>query len=272
VSQLRHARSYLFVPGDDERKLERAPLSGADAVIVDLEDAVVPARKEHARGLLERSTAWQRPPLRLVRVNAGDVGDLDATAGLDLDAIVVPKSTAASVGSMPRTGHPVVALVETAEGVLDAYAIAENPRVEALMLGALDLGAELGLRSREDGHELLHARSTFVLASAAAGICSPIDSVHPSLDDDAALLGEAGTARDLGFGAKACVHPRQLAPIHEAFAPTAAELEWARTVVSAFENAAAAGQGAIAVGRELVDRPVYLRAQQLLEAATRRTT
>jgi citrate lyase beta subunit len=156
-------------------------------------------------------------------------------------------------------------------GFRDAYAIAEHPRVEGLMLGALDLSTELRLRRRDDGDELLYARSLLAFASAAAGIRAPIDGVPASLADTASQRCQASKARDLGFGGIACVHPQQIAAINEAFAPTPDELTWATRVVAAFESATAAGRGAVAVDDELVDRPVFLRAKTLLEIASKET-
>src|SRR2546421_6390546 len=207
TGDLAHLRSLLFAPGSDERKLRSALTSGADAVVADLEDAVVPARKDAARELVARV----RPPL--VRVNGADTswfaGDLALVRSLELDAIVLPKATPEAVAALGSSGPPVVAIVETAAGVRTTYEIASAPRVAALILGAVDLGAEVGLEPRRDGLELLYARSKIVFDSVAAGIRAPFDVVHLDVRDDDGLEAEGRLARSLGFGGKVCIHPAQ---------------------------------------------------------------
>ena len=239
-------RSLLFVPGDDERKLAKAFSSCADAVIADLEDGVAGGRKDAARTTVARIlAASEKSCACMVRVNAGELRDIEALAGLDLDAVVVPKATLQSVVSLGTGGPPLVALVESAAGVRDAFEIAASSRVAALMLGTLDLAAEQRLRRRADGLELLLARSTIVLASAAAGLRAPFDGVYPSMADEAGLEAEIELARDLGFAGKACIHLAQVAAVRRGFRASEAELKWARSVVTAYEKAEAEGRGAV---------------------------
>ena len=137
---------------------------------------------------------------------------------------------------------PIIAIVETAAGLQESAEIATAPGVWALLLGAVDLGVQLRLTPRADGLELLFARSKLVVDSAAAQIAPPIDVVHVDIADDDALRAESELARSLGFGGKACIHPRQVPIVERAFAPTAAELERARRVVSAYEDARSTGR------------------------------
>jgi citrate lyase beta subunit len=267
--RLTRARSLLFAPASDGRKLAKALASEADAVVADLEDAVLPAEKAAARDTLARIYAGtDGAPLRLVRVNGAETAffpdDLALVRSLQLDAIVLPKASPSAVEEASRAGHPVLALVETATGVLRAEEIASAPDVVALLLGGVDLSLQLGLEQRPDGLELLHARSSVVVASAAAGIRPPFDVVHMSVGDDEGLEQEALLARSLGFGGKACIHPRQLPAVHRVFSRSADSVAWARRVVETAEQAAAEGRGAALLDGSLVDAPVVERARRIL--------
>jgi citrate lyase subunit beta/citryl-CoA lyase len=143
------------------------------------------------------------------------------------------------------------------------------PRVAALLLGAVDLGAELGLQPRPDGLEILYARSKVVVDSAAAGIRPPFDIVHLEVTDTEGLEEECRLARSLGFRGKACIHPRQLETVSRVFAPTDAELEWAQRVVDAYERESGEGRGVFALNGTMVDLPVVERARRILAEAER---
>jgi citrate lyase beta subunit len=264
VSALSVARSLLFAPADDDRKLASAFRSKADAVIADLEDGVAPARKDAARSSLAALPDVARP-LRLARIAPNEPRDLEAIAGVELDAVVVAKTTMEALDGLAPVRPPLVALIENARGLHEAFEIAAHPQVAALMLGSLDLAIDLRLRRRPDGQELLFARSTLVLASAAASIRPPFDGVHPATAESPEFRAEVELARNLGFGGKACIHPRQLPAVNQGFAPTAAEVEWAGAVLAAWEEARTDGRGAISLRGELVDRPVYHRALPLIE-------
>lgn len=256
-------RSLLFVPGDDERKLESAARAGADAVVVDLEDGVAPQRKDTARALL----ASALPPRALVRVNGFESGlldsDLEAVREVDAGGLVLPKATPEAAEMLASQGRPVVAIAETADGVRRAFEIACVPRVVALLLGAVDLTAQLGLAPLAGGDELLYARSKLVVDSAAAGIRPPFDSVHLTLDDPEGLEQACRRARALGLRGKACIHPAQVEVVNRAFGPDEGELAWARRVLAEHEG------GVSRVGGEMVDRPVVERARALLAEAER---
>lgn len=268
------ARSLLFAPGNDERKLEKALATGADAVVADLEDAVPATEKEAARTVARRVLGGAATAsLVAVRVNAAGTehwgADLQAVADLELDALVLPKATPEAVGALGPDGPPVVAIVETALGVRHAYETARLPRVAALVLGAVDLGLELGLEPRADGQEVLYARSRLVLESAAAGLRSPFDLVHVDTRDDEGLEAEARLARSLGFRGKVCIHPAQVAIVNRVFSPTGEERERARRVVEAYERGLADGRGAVALDGEMIDLPVVERARRILAETER---
>lgn len=269
---LSRIRSLLIAPGSDERKLTRLFASEADLVVADLEDAVAPAEKEAARALTARMLAEvPSKALRAVRINGVDTGlaedDLAALAGLPLDAIMVPKATPEAIAALGPDGPPIVAIVETAQGLRASYEIAASPRVAVLTLGAVDLAAELRLEPRPDGQEILFARSKLVLDSAAAGIQGPIDVVYLNVRDPVGLEAEARLVRSLGFRAKSCIHPDQVAIVNGVFGPSPAEVEWARRVVEAFEQGLAEGRGAVALDGEMIDLPVVNRARSVLDDA-----
>lgn len=262
-------RSILFAPGDDERKLRKAAAAGADAHVFDLEDAVAPSAKAQARAVTRAFLSEPRgPAARWVRVNA--VGtpwfedDLAMVAESRPDAVVLPKATPEAVGALARSGLAVVAIVESAIGVRLAFEIASSANVLALLLGAVDLGAELGLHTRADGLEIHYARSKLVVDSAAAGIGAPIDVVHTEIADLSGLQYQAALARTLGLRGKACIHPAHVAPINAAFTPPAQELEWARRVLDLAAQAAAQGRGVINLDGSMIDAAVLLRAERVV--------
>jgi len=270
MASLQTARSFLFAPGSEERKLVRALESGADAVVADLEDAVAPTEKPAARHLSTRLMAEAGAgPVRLVRVNGVGTewhdADVAAVAGSGIEGVVVPKASASAVRAVgDRVGLPIVAIVETAKGLREAYEIGSDERVVVLLLGAVDLGLALGLEPREDGHEILFARSSLVVDSAAAGLRGPVDRVWVDVRDLDGLARDCEAGRTLGFRGKALVHPDQVAPTHEAFAPSANELRRAREIVAAYERAVGEGRGVVALDGEMIDVPVVERARELL--------
>jgi citrate lyase beta subunit len=263
-------RSLLFTPGSDERRLRRALDSGADAMTADLEDAVAVSEKASARRLAARVLAGaESKTLKTIRINGADTEffaeDVAAIGDLSLDGIVLPKATPEAVEALGEAGPPVLAIVETAHGLRRAYETACMPRVAALVLGAVDLAAELRLEPRTDGLEILHARSQLVVDSAAAGIRGPIDAVHLRVRNDKTLEAEARLARSLGMRGKACIHPAQVPVVNRVFAPDPAQVEWATSVVAAYEQGIAEGRGAVALDGEMIDLPVVERARRLLE-------
>jgi citrate lyase beta subunit len=278
TGRLSHIRSLLFTPGSDEHKLRKALAAGADAIAVDLEDAVPLPEKAAARGLAARVLSEVgSASLRTVRVNGADTPffaeDIEAVADLALDAVVVPKATpdalSALAGSLLGDRLPVIAIVETARGLREAYETARHPLTTMLMLGAVDLGLELGLEPRADRSELVFARSKLVVDSAAAGLRSPLDAVHVDVRDAEGLEAEALYARTLGLRGKACIHPAQVAVVNRVFVPTREEAERAARIVHAYEQALREGRGVVAVDDEMVDLPVVEQARRILAAAER---
>jgi citrate lyase subunit beta/citryl-CoA lyase len=269
---LPHLRSLLFAPGSDERKLAKALASDADGVVCDLEDAVAPADKEAAREVVRDALADAgEGPARLVRVNAAGTAwfedDLAFATTLDLDALVLPKASPEAVELAGSQGPPLVAIVETAMGLRQAFEIASQPRVAALLLGSVDLAAEVGLEPRPDAQEILYARSKVAIDSAAAGLRGPFDVVHLDFCDEAGLEEQCRLARALGFRGKASIHPAQVETINRVFAPSDDEVAWARGVVDAFEGQS---EGVLAVNGAMVDKPVVDRARRILEEAEAR--
>ncbi|MGL6278333.1 MAG: HpcH/HpaI aldolase/citrate lyase family protein, partial [Gaiella sp.] len=185
------------------------------------------------------------------------------------DGLVLPKATPEAARAVASAGLPVVAIVETAAGLRQAFETASTPGVVALMLGAVDLALELRSIPRADAQELLFARSSLVVDSAAAGLRAPIDRVWVDVRDAAGLAEDCAFARSLGFRAKACIHPDQVPVVAGAFGPSAAELARARAVVEAYDAAAGDGRGVVALDGEMIDVPVVERARELLIHETR---
>ena len=268
------ARTFLIFPGDDERKRERALSSGADAVILDLEDGVAPSAKDVARERVRAFVEAPGRPARLVRVNdpASELGarDLAAVAALDGEVgVVVPKARPGTVALASGGGRPVVALVEDAVGVRDAHELAAGPGVVALAIGTADLSASLGLVADGSGTELLFVRSQLVVASSAAGLRPPVDGPCLDVRDAAALERETRAARTLGLRGKLCIHPDQVEVVHRALAPTPGEVERARRVLAAWDGIRADGGAVGTVDGTLVDLPVVERARAVVEASER---
>jgi citrate lyase subunit beta / citryl-CoA lyase len=261
-------RSALFVPADRPERHQKALDSGADAVIVDLEDAVAAPRKDEARQILVESLPSRTGSTGcLVRINSPllDEGraDLEAVPRMRADGIMVPKADVESVEIAAAAGLPLVALIETAGGILDAAAIARHPAVDVLMLGPVDLSLELGVSEGPDGDPLATARGLLVLAAAAGGIPGPLDGPCVQVRDPEALAAEIARARLLGFAGKSCIHPAQVEPVNAAFAPSEEEISWATQVSAAYE--AADGSGVVILDGEMIDLPVVLRARRILE-------
>ena len=268
-------RTYLFVPGNRPERFGKALASGADAVILDLEDAVAaearPAARDAIAAWASGAAAAERERV-VVRINEAGSADhaedlrLLAEAGLAqalLAKAESPKAVQALVAAVP--GARVLALVETARGVAGVEALAAAARVQRLVFGTLDYALDLDLDITEQADGLAYAASRIALASRLAGLPAPVAGVTPQLGDEARLLADLAEARRHGFGAKLCIHPRQVAPIHAALAPSDQALEWARRVLAA----EAASPGAAQLDGRMIDRPVVLQARRTLARAGR---
>ena len=260
------ARSYLFVPGDRPDRFEKAWNAAADAVIIDLEDAVSVEDKLTAR---KATATWLSPERPVyVRVNGTETEwfdeDLRAIARPGLAGVMLPKAEepgqVSQVASRLGDGTPVIPTLESALGVWNARTLAEAPGVERLTFGPVDFRLDTGILG--EGEELLYAKARMVLASRVAGILPPLDGVTMALDDPKRLAADVEHARRLGFGGKVCIHPRQVGAVNEGFRPTQGEVTWAENVVRAAETA---GSGAIRLGGEFIDPPVVERARAILE-------
>ncbi|RZL99665.1 MAG: CoA ester lyase [Variovorax sp.] len=283
VSSLGLARTFLFVPGDRQERLARALASGADAVIVDLEDAVSPERKAEARALVDDGFAGLPATAHarlLVRMNAADTpwhGEDRALLGRlaahgRLAGVVLPKAErSADLAALARDVGPAVALLPLVESVagLDAVdALAVAPQVLRLIFGHLDFQADAGLACGADESELVPVRLALVLATRRAGLAPPVDGVTADWRDVARLASDAARARRGGFGAKLCIHPDQVAGVQATFTPGADELTWARRVRDAV---GAAGGGVVNVDGKMVDAPILKLAERLLAQASETT-
>lgn len=278
-------RSWMFVPGHNVKMVQKAFGLATDGIMLDIEDGVLPAFKPQARQViaaeLPKSPAGEQ--MRFVRVNAimqADFdADLNAIVGLNMAGLVLAKIESADevlqaahkTETLERkrgvkTPLKFIAAIESAKGVIAAPAIAAaSSRVVALMLGAEDLARDIGLPAQRvaEAHELLYARSALVFASAAARIQS-IDQVWPDLADSEGLKADAAQARRLGFSGKAIIHPSQIEPVNQVFSPAPADLDFARRVIAAFDEAEAKGFGAVAFGGQLLDKPIVDRARAVL--------
>jgi citrate lyase subunit beta/citryl-CoA lyase len=266
-------RTYLFVPGNRPERFAKALASAADAVVLDLEDAVAPEAKGEARDAIARwsDAASDAERARIVlRIN--DAGapaftdDLQLLREARIGATMLPKAESvdhvdAVTAAVP--GVSVLALVETARGVEQVRTVAGRAGVVRLVFGTLDFALDIDIDITESNEALVHAAGCLAIAARSAGLDSPVAGVTPQLDDEARLLSDLAWSRRHGFGAKLCIHPRQVAPIHAALAPSAQALDWARRVLAAD----AASPGAARLDGRMIDRPVLLQAMRTLKRA-----
>lgn len=285
-------RTLLFAPGNRPRFLEKVGQCGADAVILDLEDAVPIAAKETTRAAVRTAVSALTSCPVYVRVNpltattgfslAVGGADLQAVVCADLAGVILPKvETAADVQhadalvsdlehqhGLAEGTIDLIPIIETARGVHQAFDIASaTPRLKRLAFGAGDFTRDIGVRWSRRETESQHARSVLVVASRAAGIEAPLDSVWINLQDQRGLMRSASMGKQLGFQGKMAIHPSQVEPINAAFSPTAREIAFATRVVDAFRQAEADGAAAIQLDGQFIDYPIVESAQRLLEIA-----
>ncbi|MBN2562918.1 MAG: HpcH/HpaI aldolase/citrate lyase family protein [Phycisphaerae bacterium] len=280
----RFRRSRLYLPGNEPKFMLNAGFHRPDGVILDLEDSVAPAQKDAARILVRNAlrTLDFKGAERMVRINQGDAGieDLAFVAPHNVHVVLIPKVEAAEQvkrveerirGLLDAHGidRPVylMPIVESALGAIKAYEIATaSDGIVALAIGLEDYTADIGAARTLDGRESFWARSQVVNAARAAGV-QPIDTVFSDVSDMEGLRKSVLEAKSLGFEGKGCIHPRQIAVIREAFAPTEEELAKARSIVDAFEEAEAKGLGVVSLGSKMIDPPVVKRAQRIVRLA-----
>ncbi len=280
-------RSMLFLPGNNPNMLINGNALGADAIIFDLEDAVSPAEKDAARILVRNTIRYMdfTGCQIIVRINSADTAywqkDLDMILPEHPTMILLPKACTAEdlktvdtymqqvekANAMTVGGVKLIALIETALGVENAFAIAcSTERIHGLFLGAEDLTADLRCKRTKQGQEIFYARTRLVNAARAAGV-EVYDTPFTDVNDDAGIYDDAQLAKSFGFSGKAAISPRHVEAINETFSPTAAEIEYAYAVMEAIEEAKLQGKGAVALRGKMIDAPVVARAQRVIEAA-----
>ncbi len=293
---MKPVRIILFAPGSKERVMAKALESGTDAVLLDLEDSVPIAAKAEARALVAKviggvaaAGAGRSGPAIFVRVNGAASGllddDLAAIVRPGLDAIFIPKVE--SVSEVQHTASTleglesahgikagtveIVLMLESALGVYRCFdLIKASPRVVSTCLGGAqdgDLQTDLGCSWSIEGTELLYARSKVLLDTRAAGIAWPLDGVYSNLNDEAGLIQDSRLSARLGYVGRTVIHPRQIAPVRQAYTVPAAEVAYYQKVVSEFEAVEKTGTAAITVDGKLVDYAMYQRARRVLELA-----
>ena len=277
-------RTVLFSPGDRPELLWKAPESGADVIVFDLEDAVAPGRKAAGRDAV-RDVVTEIDPdaelcVRVNRINEGGGDDVAAVFGgseeTGVDSVMLPK--VASAGAVEELAAvlaehgrqlPVLALLETASGVLHAEPVARADATDAVLLGAEDLAADIGATRTGEGTEILHAREQVVLAAGGAGV-DAIDTLYTDYEDTEGLAEDARFGRDLGFDGKMVIHPGQVPVVNDAFTPDETDVEWARTVLAARDDAGD-DVGVFSVEGEMIDAPLIAQAEDIVsryQAAT----
>jgi citrate lyase subunit beta/citryl-CoA lyase len=283
-------RSWMFVPGHRQRMIDKAFGLNADAIMLDIEDGVAPNEKDAARKNIAESLGREKAPgspARYVRINA--IGharmdaDLEAVIRPGLEGLVCPKvdtpDEVRKIDAILNDQEPknnlkkgsvrLLIAIESPRGLLNAPAIAaSSPRVAGLLFGAEDFGREIGLPTVREGEarDLIYARSSMVIAAASSHV-QAVDGVWVDLNDSPGLLGFARQSRQLGFSGMSCIHPSQVDAINTTFSPTAEEIEYCQKVLQAFEEANARGDGSIAFGGQLIDRPIVERARRTIDTA-----
>ena len=280
----RFRRSRLYLPGNQAKLMLNAGIHKPDAVILDLEDSVTPSEKDAARLIVRNAlmTLDFFGAERMVRINQGKLGlkDLEAIVPHNVHLILVPKVENAkqlkavddkiqNIRKDCGRKEPVylMPILESAKGILNSLEIAKASKNNvAIAIGLEDYTADIGVQRTNQGRESLFARSQVVNAARSAGI-QAIDTVFSDVSDDEGLRSSVQEAKELGFDGKGCIHPRQIRPIHEEFAPTISEIEKAKKVVLAFDVAQAKGLGVVSLGSKMIDPPVVKRALHTVELA-----
>jgi citrate lyase subunit beta/citryl-CoA lyase len=278
--------SRLYLPGNTPGLMINAGLHSADAIILDLEDSVSPEKKDEARILVRNALRQVNfyGAERMVRINQGDRGlvDLHFVIPHNVNLILVPKcenpdqvkivdSEISAIRKKYRIRNTVflMPIIESALGIENSFNIAKaSENIVSLAIGLEDYTADLGVPRTREGIESLYARTRLVVAAKAAGV-QPIDSVFSDINDMGALKQYVLASRALGFEGMGCIHPRQISVINKGFGPDTEEIEKAKRIVCAFEDATRKGLGVVALGSKMIDPPVVKRAQKTIELAVK---
>jgi citrate lyase subunit beta/citryl-CoA lyase len=261
MSRISH--SLLFVPGDRSERFEKAVASGAHQVIIDLEDAVAPTLKKQARDAVADWLGKGRSAM--VRINAADTewfdDDLLMMSTLASASLMLPKADIESLASTIKAlpGRQIIALIETVKGYIELRQVAAMPGLTRIAFGSVDFGMETGINDDKDAMTAI--RTQIVLESCLAGLAPPVDGVSVGFTDEMQMRCEARRSRQLGFGGKLCIHPKQVDVVNSVFRPGASQVDWARRVLAAMEASRGA---ATTVDGKMVDKPVVEQAQRIL--------
>ncbi|MCK6257353.1 CoA ester lyase [Fictibacillus sp. KIGAM418] len=280
------SRTWMFVPGSDEKKLQKAGSLSADVLIYDLEDAVSPDEKEMARSRVRKAIDLHGDKVNFVRINSYHspyfYEDLTNVLSTGISGIVLPKaetceqivfldriiSELETKRNMDSNQIKIVPIIESALGLHHAFEIASaSPRVIRMAFGSMDFALDIQAELTKSGMELLYARSHLVIASKAAGIEAPIDTVYVDIKDSDGLLKETTLIKQLGFQGKLIIHPDQIELVNQVFAPTKEEIEEAERLVKAFERSLVNGSGVLQLDGKMVDLPIVDRARRILQSA-----
>lgn len=260
----RTARSLLFVPGSRPDRFDKARNSGAHQIAIDLEDAVSPQDKKEARAA---TAAWLcgTSLAVTVRINAADTewfqGDIDMMSGAPHTTVMLPKADLGSVRAVSTAlpDHKIIALIETVRGFKELQSVAGSPGVTRLAFGSVDFGTETGITDESDAMTAI--RTQFIIESCFAGLEPPVDGVSVGFEDTDQMKSDARRSRQLGFGGKLCIHPKQVSAVNDAYTPSAEQVDWARRVIRAMEDSQG---GATTVDGKMVDKPVVVQAERIL--------
>jgi len=274
-------RSRIYLPGNSPRMIQKGPLLGADAVILDLEDSVSPEEKDAARilvGMAIRHVDFLDSEV-MVRINPLDRGgdeDLKVILPAGPDAVVVPKCESPedvlkiekiiTRNELPKP-VAILAMIESAKGILHAYEIASaSSLVEAITFGGEDFTQDIGATRTKEGKEIFWGRSMLVIAAKAAGV-QALDTVFSDVNDEEGLRRDTQMIKEMGFDGRAAVHPAQIEIIHEVFAPTPVEIQHAANVINAAETARKLGKGVAVIKGKMIDAPIIKRAEKIIRTA-----
>lgn len=279
-------RTMLFAPANDLRKAGKALMLNADGAVLDLEDAVAFSEKANARNALKEALNLPRRGDVFIRVNSVQtefiLSDLLAAVTEGVKGLVVAKSESAEeirqvdwlMGKIEKErgltegSMEIIPFIESANAIVNAYSIASSsPRISRMFFGGVDYVLDIGTTFSKGGSEIFYARSQLVVASRAAGIEPPIDTVYPDFKNIEGLVADARAVRQMGFQGKLAIHPGQIEPLNEVFTPTPEEISWAKRIVTVFDQEEARGQAVFQVDGKMIEYPIANRARRIIALA-----